>query len=206
LLAYSQGQAPTEIQRALGVSRPTIYKCIDQALATGVATGLRDRYHRVRAPEISDDAKAWVVDVACRKPKDLGFAAELWTLSALAEYVAAQAAQAGLPRLSRAGKTTVWCILDAHELKPHRVRYYIEHHTRSRAHEGSGADGLSRRLSVPRRGSTRASGTTTPGTSPASASLRSSASALCFMTWRCSVPRNSMEALRAKSGLRAAQG
>lgn len=127
LLAYSQGKAPTEIQRALGVSRPTIYKCIDKALAAGVDTGLRDRYHRARAPEISDEAKAWVVDLACRKPKDLGLAAELWTLSALAEYVAAQAMQAGFPRLSHAGKTTVWRILDAHELKPHRVRYYLEH-------------------------------------------------------------------------------
>lgn len=127
LLAYSQGKAPTEIQRALGVSRPTIYKCIDKALAAGVDTGLRDRYHRARAPEISDEAKAWVVDLACRKPKDLGLAAELWTLSALAQYVAAQAMQAGFPRLSHAGKTTVWRILDAHELKPHRVRYYLEH-------------------------------------------------------------------------------
>jgi transposase len=31
----------------------------------------------------------------------------------------------GFPRLARAGKTTVWRILDAHELKPHRVRYYL---------------------------------------------------------------------------------
>ena len=26
LLAYAQGKSPTQIQRALGVSRPTIYK------------------------------------------------------------------------------------------------------------------------------------------------------------------------------------
>lgn len=126
LLAYAQGQSPTEIQRALGVSRPTIYKCIDKALAAGVATGLRDRFHRPHAPQISEAAKAWVIDLACRKPKDLGLAAELWTLSALAEYVAGRAEAAGFPRLAKAGKTTVWRILDAHELKPHRVRYYLE--------------------------------------------------------------------------------
>jgi transposase len=125
LLAYAEGQTPTEIQRALGVSRPTIYKCIDKALAAGVASGLRDRYHRPHAPQISEAAKAWVIDLACRKPKDLGLAAELWTLSALAEYVAANASAAGFARLARAGKTTVWRILDAHELKPHRVRYYL---------------------------------------------------------------------------------
>ena len=126
LLAYAQGRAPTEIQRLLGVSRPTIYKCIDKALAAGVNTGLRDRFHRPHAPQISDEAKAWVIDLACRKPNSLGMAAELWTLSALAAYVASNAAAAGFPRLSRAGKTTVWRILDAHELKPHRVRYYLE--------------------------------------------------------------------------------
>ena len=126
LLAYAQGKAPTEIQRLLGVSRPTIYKCIDKALAAGVDTGLRDRFHRPHAPQISDEAKAWVIDLACRKPKSLGMAAELWTLSALAAHVAAHATAAGFPRLARAGKTTVWRILDAHELKPHRVRYYLE--------------------------------------------------------------------------------
>ena len=126
LLAFAQGKAPTEIQRLLGVSRPTIYKCIDKALAAGVRTGLRDRFHRPHAPQISDEAKAWVVDLACRKPKDLGLAAELWTLSALATYVAEHAVAAGFARLSQAGKTTIWRILDAHELKPHRVRYYLE--------------------------------------------------------------------------------
>ena len=126
LLAYADGESPTQIQRALGVSRPTIYKCIDKALAAGVVTGLRDRYHRASPPQISEAAKAWVVDLACRKPKDLGLAAELWTISALAEYVASHAADAGFARLSRAGKATVWRILDAHELKPHRVRYYLE--------------------------------------------------------------------------------
>jgi transposase len=126
LLAYADGESPTEIQRALGVSRPTIYKCIDKALAAGVATGLRDRFHRPHAPQISEAAKAFVIDLACRKPVDLGLAAELWTLSALAEYVAAHATKAGFPRLARAGKTTVWRILDAHELKPHRVRYYLD--------------------------------------------------------------------------------
>lgn len=126
LLAYADGKSPTDIQRALGVSRPTIYKCIDKALAAGVATGLRDRFHRPHAPQISEAAKAWIIDIACRKPVDLGLAAELWTLSALAEYVSANATKAGFPRLARAGKTTVWRILDAHELKPHRVRYYLE--------------------------------------------------------------------------------
>lgn len=35
LLAYAEGKSPTEIERMVGVSRPTIYKCIDKALVDG---------------------------------------------------------------------------------------------------------------------------------------------------------------------------
>ena len=140
LLSYSDGRSPTEIWRAQGVSKPTIYKCIDKALAAGVAVGLRDRYHRAHAPEISEEAKAWVVNLACCKPKDFGLAAELWTISALAAYVAAEAVGAGFPRLARAGKSTVWRILDEREIKPHRVRYYLE--ARDRAFEKKMAEVL----------------------------------------------------------------
>ncbi|MDR2092865.1 MAG: IS630 family transposase [Azoarcus sp.] len=126
LLAYAEGKLPTEIHRLLGVSRPTIYKCIDKALAAGVSAGLRDRYHRPYAPQISDAAKAWVIDLGCCKPKELGLAAEVWTLSALAAYVASHAASAGHPRLASAGKSTVWRILEGSELKPHRVRYDLQ--------------------------------------------------------------------------------
>ena len=34
--------------------------------------------------------------------------------------------QAGFSRLARAGKSTVWRILDENDLKPHKIRYYLE--------------------------------------------------------------------------------
>ena len=71
------------IHRDLGLSRPTVYKCIDKALAAGVAMGLRDKYHRPKAPEITEEAKSWVMSLACTKPKDHGLAAELEILSNL---------------------------------------------------------------------------------------------------------------------------
>ena len=91
LLKYAAGLSISQIQREVGVSRPTIYKCVDKALAAGVRAGLRDRYHRPREPEILPDAKAWVVSVACQQPKALGLAAELWTLSALAAHLQREA-------------------------------------------------------------------------------------------------------------------
>jgi len=126
LLKYAEGLTISEIQRQLGVSRPMIYKCIDKALAAGVQQGLKDTYHRPHEPEITEEAKTWVVSVACVKPKELGLAAELWSLSALARYVAEHAAEAGFSRLARAGKSTVWRILDENDLKPHKIRYYLE--------------------------------------------------------------------------------
>lgn len=126
LLRYAQGTSISEIQRQLGVSRPMIYKCIDKALAAGIQVGLKDAYHRPFAPEITEEAKAWVVSVACAKPKDVGLAAELWSISALARYVASHAEEAGFARLAAAGKSTVWRILNENQLKPHKINYYLE--------------------------------------------------------------------------------
>jgi transposase len=126
LLGYAAGTSITQLQRQLGFSRPMIYRCVDKALAAGVQAGLKDKYHRPHEPEITDEAKAWVVSIACTKPKDHGLAAELWTISALARFVCGSAQAAGFERLANAGKSTVWRILDEHEIKPHRIRYYLE--------------------------------------------------------------------------------
>jgi transposase len=126
LLGYAAGVSITELQRQLGFSRPMIYRCVDKALAAGVQMGLKDKYHRPHEPEITDEAKAWVVSIACTKPKDHELAAELWTISALARFISEGAQAAGFPRLANAGKSTVWRILNENEIKPHKIRYYLE--------------------------------------------------------------------------------
>ena len=125
LLDYAGGKSPTEIQRLHGVSRPTIYKCIDKALAAGVLSSLKDEHERARAPRISEAACAWVVDLACARPADLGLPGERWTLSALAGHVAAHAAAQGFARLERPGKATIWRILNAPERQANRARYRL---------------------------------------------------------------------------------
>src|SRR5664280_681857 len=126
LLGYAQGIPITDLARRIGVSRPAIYTCIDKALAAGVQAGLRDAYHRPHEPEISDEARAWVVSIACTKPAEHGLAAELWSISGLARFVAEHAEAAGFPRLAHAGKSTVWRILDEVDIKPHKIAYYLE--------------------------------------------------------------------------------
>ena len=63
-----------------------------------------------------------VVSIACTKPKDHGLAAELWSISGLAKFVCQHAHAAGFARLAKAGKSTVWRILDDSDIKPHNFR------------------------------------------------------------------------------------
>jgi transposase len=126
LLDYADRVPLATIAARTGTSRPTVYKCIDKALSMGWEAGLKDLYHRPKDPVITPEAKAWVVSVACTPPVDLGMAAELWTHKALAHYIRNHAEQFGHPSLSRAAKATVQRILNEHDLKPHKVRYYLE--------------------------------------------------------------------------------
>jgi len=126
LLKYAAGVNISSIKRDLKVSRPTIYKCIDKALAAGIETGLKDKYHSPKQPVITEEAKAWVVNLACTKPKEHGYAAELWTLAHLAKHTRTYAPAAGHECLSQAGKATIHRILKAHPVQPHKMKYYLE--------------------------------------------------------------------------------
>jgi transposase len=75
---------------------------------------------------MTPEARAWVVSLACRKPKDVGYAEELWTTRLLAQYVRKQATAAGHPSLSKLGRGTVSKILGANQVRPHKIRYYLE--------------------------------------------------------------------------------
>jgi transposase len=126
ILQYAEGKSLTAIHQAVRVSRVTIYHCLHKALEMGIEAGLKDLYHRPKEPVIDSAAKAWVVHLACTKPKDLGYAAELWTRQSLAAHVRRHAEANGHPHLARAVKATVQRILDEQHLQPHKVRYYLE--------------------------------------------------------------------------------
>ena len=101
-------------------------KWIRKALAMGSDAALKDAYHRPKGPVITEEAKAWVIHLACSKPKDLGYAAEVWTRSALARHVREHARKAGYASLARAAKATVHRILAEQPLHPEKVKYYLE--------------------------------------------------------------------------------
>ena len=73
LIQYSEGSAISDIEKVMHISRPTIYKWIEKALAMGVDEGLKDKYHRPKEPVITAEAKAWVINLACSKPTKYGY-------------------------------------------------------------------------------------------------------------------------------------
>ena len=126
LLGYHAGETVASLSRRLGMTRLSVAKWVEKALALGPMAALKDHYHRPKEPVIGDDAKAWVVHLACSKPKDLGYAAEVWSRQALARHVRDHALEAGFPALSRAAKATVHRILAAQPLHPEKIKYYLE--------------------------------------------------------------------------------
>lgn len=79
-----------------------------------------------RPVEIDDDAKAWIVSTACQKPCDFGYAAELWTLSALHRHIQAHAEEADYSRLKTVTKPGFQKYLKKMDIKPFRIKYYLE--------------------------------------------------------------------------------
>ena len=64
--------------------------------------------------------------MACRKAKDLGYPHELWTTRLLAKHVREHGPNAGHACLAKLAQGTLCQILGAREIKPHKVRYYLE--------------------------------------------------------------------------------
>jgi transposase len=128
LLKYAEGSDISSIAKQLNTTRRTVYKCIDKALSMGIEIALKDTYHRPREPVITEEAKNWVISLACKKPKDLGHAAEFWTRKSLAEHVKDHAEENGHPCLKKAAKATVHRILSQHPIRPHKMAYYCKSH------------------------------------------------------------------------------
>ena len=126
LLAKAGGESAASIAARLGVDPNTVKLCVRKYRDGGLGAALADAPRRGRPRSIGDGDRAWVVDVACTRPADLGYAAETWTREALARHVRGHAGEAGHPALSRASKATVHRILDAAGPHPDRVTYYCE--------------------------------------------------------------------------------
>ena len=126
LLAYRETPSLYATGRAIGVTHQTVERCLRRAQELGIMAALDDSPRPGRDRTITNEARTFIVDLACRKPKDLGYPHELWTTRLLARHVREQGPAAGHACLAKLAQGTLCKILAAHEIKPHKVRYYLE--------------------------------------------------------------------------------
>ncbi len=126
LLYKADGVSFDDIAARLNISKRTVRLCISKFNNGGLDAALFDAKRSGRPSEVSDDAKAWIINLACQRPADLGYSQELWTLAKLHKHIQQHAQQAGFPRLTTITKAYVQKLLQDNQIKPFKIKYYCE--------------------------------------------------------------------------------
>ncbi len=126
LLESLSGKSDAAIGREHRINRGTVVLCIQKCLQFGVQAALKELPRKGKPRRVTDDAIAWVRNLACQKPKDLGYSYELWTYSLLTAHIQKHCGTAGHPDLAQLSRSKLHTILHKGELRPHKIRYYVE--------------------------------------------------------------------------------
>jgi len=126
ILKYSYNESISSIARQHSTNRPKIERCIDKALHLGPVVALDDLPRSGKPRTITPEARAWLVNLACQKPKELGYSYELWTNKLLAAHARKHCKMAGHPSLQKISRGTISKILQKSGVRPHKITYYIE--------------------------------------------------------------------------------
>jgi integrase core domain protein len=126
LLLRADSVSIDAIADKVGLNRCSVMLCLKKFKEGGIENALFDAHGRGRNAEITDEEKAWIINIACQKPIDFGYAAETWTYAKLTSHINKTAEAAGYTRLSTIHKSTVNTILDEADIKPHKITYYCE--------------------------------------------------------------------------------
>lgn len=104
----------------------TVQRCVERAAGCGALAGVgRQSTSRQKAGH-RRRSQGMVGCSACRQVKDLGYPHELWTTRFLARHAREHGPLAGHACLADLVQGTVCKIIDAHAVKPHKIRYYLE--------------------------------------------------------------------------------
>lgn len=126
ILRYMEGLSITETAKRFQTNRPLVERCLNKAIAFGVSTALKDLPGRGIKPTITDDARSWVLSLACQLPKQLGYVNEVWSYSLLKKHIREHCKQAGYESLLKIDKGMLHTILSRGNIRPHKIRYYLE--------------------------------------------------------------------------------
>ncbi|WP_039943899.1 IS630 family transposase [Treponema phagedenis] len=126
LLLKSKGLSIKETADKVGYTYRSVALCLKKYKQGGVEHALTDAPGRGNNPEITDEEKSWIINLACQKPTTFGYAAETWTYALLTKHINTTAESAGYLRLATIHKTTVFKILTEADIKPYKIEYYCE--------------------------------------------------------------------------------
>ena len=126
LLLKEGGDSVDKIAGKVGLNRNSVLLCLRKYKQGGIENAIYDAPGRGRNAEITDDEKAWIINIACQRPAEFGYSAETWTYAKLTAHINKTAESAGYTRLSTLTKTSIKNILDAANIKPFRIQYYCE--------------------------------------------------------------------------------
>jgi hypothetical protein len=107
LLGYRDNPSLYAVGRAVGVAHQTVRRCLLRATRFGAMVALDDSPRPSKQPEITVEARTWLVSVACQKAKDVGYPHELWTTRLLARHAREHGPAAGHVCLARIAQGTV---------------------------------------------------------------------------------------------------
>lgn len=130
LLKKAENKSSAVVAGEIGVSRHTVELWCQKYRNRGADQTMLDVLSvsegRGRKAQITGEAKTWLISIACMKPKDLGYAAETWTISLLTKHINKAAKEAGFDRLSTITESGVYRILEKADIKPFRIQCYCE--------------------------------------------------------------------------------
>ena len=87
ILLKAEGIPIDSIADKIGINRKSVMLCINKYKDNGAEGALFDAPGRGRDPEITDDEKTWIINIACQRPYELGCPEETWTYTRLASYI-----------------------------------------------------------------------------------------------------------------------
>jgi transposase len=126
LLMASNGEGDDKIAEAVKLNKNSVRNTIAKFTSMGIQAALSDLARKGRPAIITDEDVAWLKSQACVKPKEFGYAQELWTIKKLTKHIQSSCKAAGHEVLFSIAPSKVWKILNDDDIKPHRIKYYLE--------------------------------------------------------------------------------
>ena len=121
ILDYLDGYSDDRIAARNDVNKNTVKKCLSKLREFGMETALNDLPRSGKPRIITDDDRSWILNLAYTKPSDHGYPDELWSYTIMTEHI-----RKNRPSLMSISRSTVFEILNEAEIRPHKVRYYVE--------------------------------------------------------------------------------